>query len=201
MHNLMSHHFRINNQFPHFFMKRNGTQRNGMRFQGTVRCALNRIIMAAFNPPKFRYPPEWGDRERMNYLLAPIPPNKSLSSHDSKITFWASFIKSSSQELKKPVFTERELQARFKWNQFTSPGCLSSVISSMESAGEVIKMTEIRQSVQQNVGWVSWGVGMIKKPMSWALKNYLSSPAGANMDEEYVVVSAIKVYVTVLYTG
>ena len=161
--------------------------------RGLVRCALNRVIMSAFEPPKFRYPPEWEDRERMHYLLAPIPPNKSLSSHDSKITFWASLIKSSSQELQRPIFTERELQTRFKWNQFTSPSCLSSVISSMESTGEVVKMAEIRQSVQQNVGWVSWGVGMIKKPMSWALRNYLSSSASANVDEEYVVVSAIKV--------
>ena len=162
------------------------------RFQGTARCALNWIIMAAFDPPKFRFPPEWEDKERMHYLIAPIPPNKSLSSHDPKITFWASLIKSSSQELQKPVFTERELQARFKWNQFTSPSCLSSVIISMENAGEVIKMAKIRQPVQQNVGWVSWGVGMIKN-VSWALRNYVSSPASANVNEEYVVVSAIKV--------
>lgn len=147
--------------------------------------------MAVFDPPKFSYPPEWEDRERMRYLLAPIPQNKS---QDSKITFWASLIKSSSQELQKPVFTERELQTRFKWNQFTSPSCLSSVISSMERVGEVIKMAEIRQSVQRDVGWVSWSLGMIKKPVSWALTNYVSSsPSSTNLDEEYVVTSAIKV--------
>lgn len=175
-------------------MEWNGTLHKGRGIvQGQVKCALNRRVMSDFEPPKFRYPPEWEDRERMHYLLAPIPPNKSLSSHDPKITFWASLIKSSSQELQRPIFTEKELQARFKWNQFTSPSCLSSVISSMESAGEVIKMAEIRQSMQQNVGWVSWGVGIIKKPVSWALRNYLSSPASANVDEEYVVVSAIKV--------
>ena len=156
--------------------------------------ALNGMMMAAFDPPKFKYPPEWEDRERMHYLLAPIPPNKPPTSHGPKITFWASLIKSSSQELQRPVFTERELQARFKWNDFTSPNCLSSVISSMESTGEIIKMSEIRQSVDQNVGWVSWGVGMIKKPVSWALKSYLSPSASTNnIDEEYVVLSAIKV--------
>jgi hypothetical protein len=149
--------------------------------------------MSGFESPKFRYPPEWEDRERMHYLLAPIPPNKSLSSHDPKITFWTSLIKSSSQELQRPIFTEKELQARFKWNQFTTPSCLSSVIISMESAGEIMKMAEIHQSIRQDVGWVSWGVGMIKKPVGWALRNYLSSPASADADEEYVVVSAIKV--------
>lgn len=67
------------------------------------------------------------------------------------------------------------------------------MISSMEIVGEVTKMSEIQQFVQQeNVGWVSWGVGMIRKPVSWAVKNYLSSGA-VNVDEEYVVVATVKV--------
>lgn len=129
----------------------------------------------------------------MHYLLAPFPPNKTLTAQEPKITFWSNLIKTSSQELRRPLFTERELQARFKWNEVTSPSCLSHVISSMERIREVTKMSEIRQAVQQErVGWVSWGVGMIGKPVSWAVKNYLSSGA-VNVDEEYVVVATVKV--------
>ena len=152
-----------------------------------------------FDPPyKFVYPPEWSDRERMHYLLAPVPPGKALTVNDTKITFWSNLVKSSSRELKRPTFTERELRDRFKWNRSTSPSCLSSVIESMERAGEITRMSEIRQSVKQRqqgaggaTGWVSWGVGMIARPVNWALKNYLSS--GAGVDEEYVVLSTVKV--------
>lgn len=145
--------------------------------------------------PKFVYPPEWSDKQRMNYLLAPITSSKMISPSDPKITFWSTLIKTSSRELQRPMFTEIELQARFKWNkenQITSPSCLSAVICSMESAGEITRMSEIRQSVRrENIGWVSWGVGMISKPVSWALKNYLSSQS--NVDEEYVVLATVKV--------
>ena len=147
--------------------------------------------MATSDPPyKFVYPPEWSDRERMHYLLAPFPPNKTLAVNDTKITFWSTLINSSSQELQRPFFTERELQARFKWNQVTSPSCLPSVISAMERAGEVTKMSDIRHSVQrESTGWVLWGMGMIGKPVSWALKNYLSP----STDEEYIVIATVRV--------
>ena len=152
--------------------------------------------MADGSTDRFAHPPEWSDRERMHYLLAPIPPNKALTVNDSKITFWSNLIKSSSRELRRPVFTERELLTRLKWNQ-VSPSCLSFVIESMERAGEITRVSEIRQSVDQGssaVGWLSWGVGVIRKPVSWAMKNYLPSSTGTNVDEEYVVVSAVKVY-------
>ena len=147
--------------------------------------------MAACTPAKFAYPPEWSDSERMYYLLAPIPPNKTLPFNHPKITFWSRLITSSSRELRRPVFTEQELQVRFKWDKMSSPSCLSFVIGSMERAGEIMKMTELRQSAE-SVGWVSWGVGIIAMPVSWAMKSYLSSTSNS-VDEEYVVIATVKV--------
>ena len=59
-------------------------------------------------------------------------------------------------------------------------------------------MSDIQQCVsQQGVGWVSWGVGLMAKPVSWALKNYLTSSPG--VDEKYVVLATVKVNLLSLY--
>ena len=138
----------------------------------------------------FTRPPEWSDEERMSFLLAPFPLNKNPSPSDSKIIFWSSLIISSSRELKKPLFTERELLSRLKWKQSTSPSCLAVVIKSMEKAETITKLSAFSQAAASGGSWLSWGLGVAVKPVSWALKNYLPS---SQYDGEYIINTLIKV--------
>ena len=140
-------------------------------------------------PPLFTHPPEWRDEDRVYFLLAPFPLNTTLSPQDPKITFWSSLILSSSKEINKPSFTEKELQARFKWNQTLVPNCLGAVIQSMERCGTVVKMAEFVQA-SEKVGWLAWGVKVVSKPVGWALSGYL--PSG-KYNGEYVLSALIKV--------
>lgn len=140
------------------------------------------------NSNKITYPSEWSNKERMSYLLAPFPPSdKPLPLDDPKLAFWSSLILSSSKELCKVIVSVRDLQERFRWNGETSPGCLSLVLQSMEKTGEVTKLVDF-YSVEQS--WLSWGVDIVKKPVTWALKPYL--PA-YKYEGEYVVNSVAKV--------
>jgi hypothetical protein len=133
---------------------------------------------------KITYPPEWSDKDRMSYLLAPFPPADNLPSLDNpKLSFWSSFVLSSSKELCKFVVSIRDLQERFRWNGKTSPGCLSVVLESMERTGQVTKLTDF-YAVEQS--WYSWGVGVVKK----GLKSYFQDP---KYEGEYVVNCVAKV--------
>lgn len=96
---------------------------------------------------------------------------------------------SSSRELRKFIVSARDLQERFKWNGQTSPGCLSVVLESMERTGEVTKLSDF-YSVQQQ-SWLSWGAGMVKKPVTWALGSYLPAQ---EYEGEYVINSIAKVH-------
>lgn len=128
------------------------------------------------------YPPEWSDRDRMSYLLAPFPPSdKPLRLDDPKLSFWSSFILSSSRDLHKAVVSERDLKERFIWNGKTNPGCLAVVLEAMEKTGRVMKFSDFFSKEQ---GWLLWGLNVMKKPVSWALNPYL--PA-SKYEGEYVI--------------
>ncbi len=120
------------------------------------------------------YPQEWADRDRMNYLLAPFPPSdQALAQNNPKYSFWSSFILSSSKELRTLIITEADLQERFKWNGHKSPKCLDKTLEEMERTGQLAKVDEFCGAGNQE-GWVSWGVGLFKKPVSWAVGSYFS---------------------------
>lgn len=138
---------------------------------------------------KITYPPEWADRERMSYLLAPFPPSaKPLKLDDPKFSFWSSLIHSSSRELREPVTSVRVLKERFTWNGRTIPGCLVEVLEGMERNGDAMKVSDFYNADR---GWLSWGADvLVKRPISWALKSYL--PA-STYEGEYVINSVAKV--------
>lgn len=140
------------------------------------------------NSKSITYPPEWEDKDRMSYLLAPFPPSdKPLGLDDPKLAFWSTFILSSSKELRKFVVSERGLQERFRWRGQTNAGCLSVVLESMEKTGQVTKLADF-YTVEQS--WLSWGASMVKKPVTWALKSYLQA---SKYEGEYVINCVAKV--------
>lgn len=148
----------------------------------------NRLEAGICNPQRITYPPEWCDSDRMSFLLAPFPPSdKPLSLDDPKLSFWSSFILSSSKELHKAMFCVGDLRERFQWKGQTSPSCLPVVLESMEKTGHITKLSAF-YNVQQD--WLTWGVNIVKKPITWALNTYL--PA-SKYEGEYVISSVAKV--------
>lgn len=136
------------------------------------------------------YPPEWSDKDRMSYLLAPFPPKDGpLCLDDPKLSFWSSFVLSSSKELRKIVVSVRDLQERFRWNGQTSPGCISEVLGSMEKTGQITKLADFYTAEQS---WLSWGANMVK---TWALPYFQDKYEG-----QYVINCVAKVNTHNLYT-
>ena len=139
-------------------------------------------------PCEFTRPREWSDEERMYYLLSPFPPSTVIPSlADSKASFWRAIIISSSKELKKLVFSERELCERFRWRG-TAPKCLRAVIDCMECSGEVRKLSSYETV---NSGWLRWGLLMVTRPISWAWRWYWGT--SQTVEEKYVLVAVVKV--------
>ena len=138
----------------------------------------------------FLRPPEWTDKDRMHFLLAPFSQGSSPSHQDPKLTFWTSLILSSSEELNKPYFTEEELKTRFKWNQTLSPCCLETVIETMERCGVVTKEREFVGGSGQ-VGWLLWGLKAVAKPVSWAFNSYF--PSNNKYSGRYIIAAQVKV--------
>jgi len=125
-------------------------------------------------PFAIQYPQEWADKDRMNFLLAPFPSSvERLAHNNSKFLFWSSFILSSSKELQTPVVSEADLQERFKWNGHMTPKCLDVVLAEMDRAGQVVKVSEFCSEYNKE-SWFSWGVGMLKKPVTWSVGSYFS---------------------------
>ena len=145
-------------------------------------------------PFNFSYPEEWSDRDRMGYLLAPFPPaTKPLPANNPKISFWSSLIMSSSRELQSLVVSEKDLLERFKWNGHTSPKCLDLVLEEMERLGHLMKVSDFSKGAE---GWMWWSVGMLHRPVSWAVKSYLLPVAKYKGD--YVIKSLVEVRGTVM---
>ena len=136
---------------------------------------------------KFQCPSEWKDEDRMYFLLAPFPLIDEPSISDSKVTFWRTLIVSSSRDLGECVFTKRQLCERLKWHDM-EPKCLNEVIKVMENMGDIRKVS----NYENNTGWIGWGVSVVSSPLKWAWRNYVSPPVNSD-DEEYVIVSYVKV--------
>ena len=148
----------------------------------------NRFEAGICSPQRVTYPSEWCDSDRMSFLLAPFPPSdKPLSLDDSKLSFWSSFILSSSKELRKAVFCVGDLRERFQWKGQTSPSCLPVVLESMEKTGHITKLSDFYNAQQD---WLTWGANIVKKPISWALSTYLPAP---KYEGEYIIGNMVKV--------
>ena len=87
-----------------------------------------------------------------------------------------------------------------RWNG-TAPGCLGPVLEAMEHSGEVRKMSE--WSLEGGGGgWVSWGIGMLGQPLSWAWNNYVSpkKEVTKSYTGEYILLAPVKVSMDIVCT-
>lgn len=136
----------------------------------------------------FTFPKEWKDDERMGYLIAPFPPNRTLSEKDDKLCFWKKLILSSSKQLDKPHFTLAELKLRFTWKGL-SPTCLPKVVEQMETA-HVIKKVE-DWSCTPVSGWSDWAKQLTVQSMSYMWQQVVGKAEDDHV--EYIIPEQIKV--------
>ena len=125
----------------------------------------------------------------MRYLLSPFPATQLPSSNDQRMIFWRSLILKTNTELKRPVFTERELADLFKWNG-TPPSCLPLVLQAMEKNGEIRRFSEEAVDSGGDQGWLGWGAGVLAKPVAWAWNSYYGPP---QYEGKYIMLAAVKV--------
>ena len=82
-----------------------------------------------------------------------------------------------------------------------APGCLGPVLEAMEHSGEVRKMSE--WSLEGGGGgWVSWGIGMLGQPLSWAWNNYVSpkKEVTKSYTGDYILLAPVKVSMDIVCT-
>ena len=145
----------------------------------------------------FVRPPEWTEEERMYYLLAPFPPGSSTSITNPKLAFWRSLILSSSRDLGKVTFTQKELEERFRWRG-SEPRCLSVTLECMERCREVRRLSIYSSGGSR--GWMEWGAQALSAPVTWAWTRYVSGHTGEQKNERYIITELVKVWVEVIFS-
>lgn len=140
----------------------------------------------------FTVPEEWQNDERMGYLLAPFPPNRSPLENDDKLCFWSKLILSSSKQLNKTTFTLPELQRRFT-RRNVSPTCLVEVVDHMHRTG-VIERVEKWSAPTSEASWRGWAQQVTANSF-WYLWESVMGKAD-NDTVEFIILDQIKVHVS-----
>ena len=146
-------------------------------------------------------PEEWSNDDRMYFLMSPYPPGKVPSSEDAKFKFWSRLIHSSSCELCKITFSLNDVYERFERNSLR-PKCLREVVQLMERQGSVVQLERYEQRVrEQSDGLVSWSVGVLARPLSWAWRYVTNTgPSGVHSHWRFLIVDRLHVSVVVSAT-
>ncbi|XP_064630508.1 charged multivesicular body protein 7-like [Lineus longissimus] len=138
-------------------------------------------------------PDDWGNDDKMTVLFSPFRENREINpvSWDAKMKFWTDMIEWELKYSNQAVIDVKQFPHRFKRNG-KSPTCLNKVLNEMLRAGTIMKLSDYESNA--NMGWVSWGFGMlVKKPVSWAFSTAIGSyRKEPELDGEYVFVDIIK---------
>ncbi|XP_063852722.1 charged multivesicular body protein 7-like isoform X1 [Scylla paramamosain] len=102
-------------------------------------------------------PGEWGDPERMQVLMGPLP-HRELNhvAHTARVTFWSAAIHSWCRAALRPFFTLAECQGAFRRGS-QIPVCLPQVLQLMMRQGEIVPMNQLNFTDHKQETWVGWG--------------------------------------------
>lgn len=143
--------------------------------------------------PRASYLPKecWDSDERMSGLMSMFKKRDvNPIEYDAKMRFWSDLIISSSSALRNPIFTVKQLSARFR-RRDRVPAGLETVLREMISRGSVVPAAEYVKSLGQQ-GWISWSVDvLLKRPLSWVWGG--SSGADDFASIEFVIPSVVQV--------
>ena len=139
-------------------------------------------------------PTEWSDTERMHYLMAPFPPDKtSVPEEDSKFVFWSNIIIKSTTQLNRISFSISELEDRFVWNSLR-PKSLHPVLSTMERKGSIVRVDSYIKQIEQKNGLMSWSLSLVSQSLSWTWRYVTGSHQSSKPYQgKYVMVDRLQV--------
>ena len=139
-------------------------------------------------------PEEWNNDDRMHFLMSPYPPGKEPSLEDPKFKFWSGLIHSSCSEMCKITFSLSDVNERFERNSLR-PKCLREVVHLMERQGSLVPLERYEQTLrEQTDGLVSWSVGVLARPLSWAWR-YMTNAnkSAAHIHGRFIIVDRLQV--------
>ena len=144
-------------------------------------------------------PEEWNNDDRMHFLMSPYPPGKYPSLEDAKFKFWSRLIHSSSCEVCKISFSLSDVSERFERNSLR-PKCLREVVQLMERQGSIVQLERYEQRLrEQTDGLVSWGVGVLARPLSWAWRYMTNASRSATHSHgRFIIVDRLQVSILVV---
>lgn len=134
------------------------------------------------------HPDEWKDGKRMKYLMTDFRSrDANPEGYDDKMSFWKrSILKWSSSHPSVAEFSLKSVCDSFeKDGQAPSVGLLRTVLGVMVARNEVMKRDQYKEMLMKscNEGWVSWGMGLAVRPISWGINTLIGSSSLAPTDQ------------------
>ncbi|XP_068166755.1 charged multivesicular body protein 7 [Antennarius striatus] len=134
--------------------------------------------------------PDWDDDERMDFMFSDFKQNRDVNptDWDSKMAFWTALVVDSCRQRGSVFVSLRELNGTFRRKE-RSPLGLATVLQSMSGCGKIQRVSEF--SASADCGWLSWGVGLLVKPLKWSFSALLGS-SRVPLEESFVVIEVVK---------
>eukprot|EP00117_Sycon_ciliatum_P037566 scpid63502/ scgid28078/ Charged multivesicular body protein 7; Chromatin-modifying protein 7 len=130
---------------------------------------------------EWQKPPDWLDEERMNFLSAPLPSQRTdkPSQWDTQTKFWSDLIVSSCSDCCQVSILGRHVEERFTRSGRT-PACLAGVVEDACKQG-VLRSAKSWEKNDCSESWLEWGVnlasswltGSPERPESWLEVTYV----------------------------
>lgn len=137
-------------------------------------------------------PEEWKDVKTMAFLFREFKPkDANPEGWETKLRFWISSVKRWSKVTNSVEFSVRDVQEAFrKEDSFPEMSCIKLVLSNMLRKGDLIAASDfVANCHQSGSGWVSWGVNLAAKPLSWG---WSMLGAAKSDPEEERILEAVK---------
>ena len=126
------------------------------------------------------HPDEWKDVKRMKFLMTDFRSrDANPEGYDDKMSFWIkSILKWSSSQPSVTEFSLKSISDSFeKDGQAPSVGLLRTVLGTMMAKNQVMRRSQYKEMLMKscNEGWVSWGIDLATKPISWGINTLIGS--------------------------
>ena len=144
------------------------------------------------------HPDEWKDLKRMKFLMTDFRArDANPEGYDDKMSFWIKNLLKWSNQAQTTEFSVKSIRESFEKDGHTpSVGLLNTVIGSMMANNQIVRLEVYKEMLTKSMaeGWVSWGVSLATKPISWGLSTLIgSSPLAAsplpNVDQDEVLIN------------
>lgn len=128
-----------------------------------------------------KIPEEWQDAKRAAFLMKEFRPREANpEGYDDKMSFWVrNILRWSSQD--NVVMTPASVREAFVREGIPPDNsCIKHVLNHMMREGKLVKKSLFQQELKtrqsSRSSWVSWGVSLATKPLSWGVSYLTATP-------------------------